>query len=84
MDLTEKNFSWITKIGCKGLDRMKRNVGGMDRVFRFAIGAAIISAGLYHKKWWGLIGIVPITTAALRRCPAYLPFGFSTFDCDKK
>ncbi|MBP1763272.1 MAG: hypothetical protein H6Q65_330 [Firmicutes bacterium] len=63
---------------------MKRNVGGVDRVFRFVIGVVIILAGLYYKSWWGLIGILPLATAALRWCPAYLPFGFTTYDRDKK
>jgi hypothetical protein len=57
---------------------MQRNVGGADRVFRLAIGAAIIGAGVYFESWWGAIGIVPILTAAIGWCPAYLPFGISS------
>lgn len=62
---------------------MKCNVGGADRVLRFAIGTAIITAGLYHRKRWGLIGIIPLATAAFRWCPAYIPFGISTCDQDQ-
>jgi hypothetical protein len=57
---------------------MKQNVGGMDRIARFVLGAAIVGAGIYFKSWWGAIGIVPLATAALGVCPAYAPFGLST------
>ncbi len=57
---------------------MTCNVGGADRVARVAAGAAILGAGAYFRSWWGLVGLVPLTTAALGWCPAYLPFGFST------
>ena len=57
---------------------MLQNVGGADRVVRVVLGLAIIAAGVYFKSWWGLIGIVPIATALVRFCPAYLPFGIKT------
>ena len=57
---------------------MVRNVGGVDRVVRVVLGVAILAAGLYYKSWWGAIGIVPLLTAALGTCPAYLPLGLST------
>lgn len=57
---------------------MKANVGGIDRIIRVIVGLAILGAGLYFKCWWGLIGIIPLLTAAFRFCPAYLPFGLST------
>lgn len=57
---------------------MKKNVGAGDRVFRILIGVMILAAGFYFKSWWGLVGIVPILTAAIGWCPAYLPFGIST------
>lgn len=63
---------------------MKPNVGGIDRIFRFLLGVAIILAGLYYHSWWGIFGIIPLATAALRFCPAYLLLGFSTCDCKKK
>jgi hypothetical protein len=31
-----------------------------------------------NARWLGLIGLVPLATAALGWCPAYLPFGIST------
>lgn len=61
---------------------MKPNVGGIDRILRYLVGLALLGAGLYFKSWWGLVGLLPIVTATVRFCPAYLPFGLST--CDVK
>jgi hypothetical protein len=63
---------------------MKANVGGIDRTLRYVAGIAILGAGLYFKSWWGLIGIVPILTATIRFCPAYLPIGLNTCEKEKK
>ncbi len=63
---------------------MKKNIGNSDRIFRIALGLAIIIIGLVAKSWWGIIGIVPITTASLGHCPAYLPFGINTCKLDTK
>jgi hypothetical protein len=57
---------------------MKCNVGSFDRWLRIGLGIVIGAAGLYFKSWFGLIGLVPVTTALVGWCPAYLPFGIST------
>jgi len=57
---------------------MKPNVGGLDRTFRIVIGLGLLASGLYFKSWWGLLGLGPLTTAFIRFCPAYLPFGISS------
>lgn len=57
---------------------MKSNVGTIDRVVRAVLGIAIGAAGLYYQSWLGLIGLVPLGTALIGWCPAYLPFGIST------
>ena len=57
---------------------MKTNIGGLDRLVRIIAGLAILGAGYYYKSWWGLIGFVPLLTAAVRFCPAYLPIGLNT------
>lgn len=57
---------------------MKANVGSADKIVRFVIGILIIALGFYFKSWWGIIGIVPIVTAALNFCPAYNLIGVST------
>ena len=55
-----------------------KNVGSADRAIRLILGLVIIAVGYYYQSWWGAIGIVPIFTALIGWCPAYLPFGIST------
>ena len=57
---------------------MKKNVGSLDRVLRLVLGLVIIALGILYQSWWGLLGILPIFTAIVNWCPAYLPFGIST------
>lgn len=54
------------------------NVGNTDRLLRLVVGTAIITLGAYYQNMWGLVGLIPITTALLRWCPAYLPFGIKS------
>lgn len=61
---------------------MTANMGTIDRMLRFIIGALILVLGVMYGSWWGAIGLVPIFTASIRWCPAYLPFGIRTCrDC---
>jgi hypothetical protein len=62
---------------------MKTNIGSLDRLVRIIVGLALLGAGYYFKSWFGLIGFVPLLTATLRFCPAYLPFGLNTCSRDK-
>lgn len=57
---------------------MKTNVGSIDRMVRVTVGLGILGAGYYFKNWLGLIGLVPLLTAFVGFCPAYLPFGLNT------
>lgn len=57
---------------------MKCNIGNTDRALRILIGLAICVVGLLKKRWWGLIGIIPLGTALVRFCPLYVPLGVST------
>jgi hypothetical protein len=60
---------------------MKANVGITDRAIRAALGVALLSLFFILEgglRWLGLIGLLPLATAALARCPAYLPFGINT------
>ena len=57
---------------------MKTNIGSLDRVIRIVIGIGILAAGYHFKSWWALAGLVPLLTAFVRFCPAYVPFGLST------
>ncbi len=57
---------------------MKQNVGTVDQIIRFIIGALIIAAGYYYNSWWGLLGLLPLATATFAFCPVYALLGIST------
>ncbi len=61
---------------------MKKNIGTIDRVIRIVLGLGILGAGYAFRSWFGLIGIIPLATAAIGNCPAYLPFGIKTCKTD--
>jgi len=50
---------------------MEENVTGIDETIRVIMGMAIIGAGIYFHSWWGIVALVPLTTAAFNYCPAY-------------
>jgi hypothetical protein len=62
---------------------MTKNVGGFDRILRAVVGVALIAwaiLGIPASGWsyLGWLGIVPLFTAAIGWCPAYVPFGIKT------
>ncbi len=60
---------------------MVKNVGGADKILRIVVGLALLSLIFIlqgNARWWGLLGLVPLGTALMGWCPAYLPFGIST------
>ena len=67
---------------------MIANVGTMDRVFRLALGVALIAAALLigwdaidgaaMKYGTLVVGIVMLATAAFRFCPLYTLLGVKT------
>jgi hypothetical protein len=57
---------------------MKRNIGTVDKIVRVALGLAAGVLGIVFNSWWGLVGLVPLATAAVGTCPIYLPLGIST------
>ena len=63
---------------------MKTNVGFLDRILRVLVGCAVLGAGYYFKTWWGLVGLVPLLTAFVAFCPAYVPFGLNTCGVKKQ
>ncbi len=55
------------------------NVGTLDQILRVVAGLVLLSlVFIGPQALWGLIGIVPIATGALRRCPAYSLIGIKT------
>lgn len=61
-----------------------RNVGGLDRNLRLALGALLILGALLGYGWWMWIGVVPLATGLMRSCPLYSIFGLSTCPMEKK
>ena len=57
---------------------METNVGSADRALRVMAGLIVIFIGIDLKSWWGIVGLLPLATAVIGWCPAYLPFGIST------
>lgn len=58
---------------------MQKNMGSIDRALRAIVGLVLIALVFVGPQTpWGWIGIVPLLTAALGWCPAYVPFGIKT------
>lgn len=57
-----------------------QNMGRADQIVRLIIGALMLSmiAFVPESGWWGLLGLVPISTAVFRHCPAYTLAGVKT------
>lgn len=55
------------------------NVGNLDRAFRILLGLALIglaAGGIVGP--WGYVGIVPLLTGLVARCPLYAALGIAT------
>lgn len=66
---------------------MKRNVGTPDQIFRVILGLALLSLLLLVEgpwRWAGLVGVVPLATAAFGFCPLYAALGLSTCSVAKE
>lgn len=64
---------------------MTMNIGNTERVIRIIAGLGLLSLLYFlegNARWLGLIGLLPITTAAFGYCPPYAWMGIST--CPKK
>ncbi len=57
---------------------MNKNVGKIDKTIRIVLGLAIVAYGVYAQNLLGLIGLVPLGTAAIGWCPLYPVCGIST------
>jgi hypothetical protein len=61
--------------------KIKKNVGGLDRILRIAAGSGLLLAGLFLFKGHSLImliGLAILVVGLAGFCPVYLPFGIST------
>ena len=58
---------------------MKRNVGGLDKAARIAVGTVLCVLALGGTIGaWGWIGLVPLLTGLFGHCPVYPLLGIST------
>ncbi len=58
---------------------LNRNMGTADRTIRAVVGLILIALAFVGPQTaWGWIGLIPLATAAVGVCPAYMPFGFKT------
>jgi membrane-associated HD superfamily phosphohydrolase len=58
---------------------MNKNVGGIDRLSRYAIGVTLIAMTLTgFIGVWGWVGLVPLFTALFGTCPLYSLLGVRT------
>ena len=62
-----------------------RNEHAVDRVVRIVLGIGLLAMVFVGPKTpFGWIGLVPVVTGALGRCPLYRLFGISTCSVDPK
>lgn len=58
---------------------MKANLGQIDRVLRFVLGALLtILAAMGVIGVWGYLGVILLATALINFCPIYRLLGIST------
>jgi len=61
------------------MNKIKKNIGCMERNIRILIGVAILGVGYYYKSYWGLVGIIPLLTAIISWCPLKTIFRCESF-----
>ncbi len=58
---------------------LPRNENTLDRGIRVVLGLALLSLTVIGPHTlWGLVGLVPLITGLMGRCPLYALFGLST------
>lgn len=58
---------------------MNVNVGNADRALRIVLGLLLIGLALFGTIGpWGYVGVIPLLTGLMSRCPAYSILGFNT------
>lgn len=64
-----------------------KNVGNIDRIIRVVLGVVLLSLFVLlegNARYLGLIGLVPLATAAIGFCPLYKIFGINTCSVNDK
>ncbi len=68
---------------------LKANIGSTDRWIRIIAGVVLLAYAIpvgfpvTGWNWVGWIGFIPLITAVVRICPAYLIFGATTCPTQK-
>lgn len=59
---------------------MKKNVGGIDRIARIAVGILLIVLAIVETFHWlaGIAGAIVLATGIFRFCSFYIPLGINT------
>lgn len=64
---------------------LTKNEGTIDRAIRVLVGLGVLSLVFVGPKTlWGLLGVVPLLTGLLGRCPLYTLLGIKTCPVTKK
>lgn len=51
---------------------MKANLGKIDRILRFVVGALLVVLAIAGViGWWGYLGVIFVATAFINFCPIY-------------
>lgn len=60
---------------------MSHNIGNLDRALRAVLGLGLLSLLVLvqsEARWWGMLGLIPLFTAAIGNCPLYSVLGMHT------
>lgn len=67
---------------------MVKNVGGIDRILRITVGAALILAFFLNTdcpyRWLYWLGLIPLVTGIFQTCPIYRFLGISSCPPDRR
>ncbi len=64
---------------------MNKNIGSTDKILRIIVGIILLSLYFFGPQTaWGLLGLIPILTALVGVCPAYIPLKINTIKKEKK
>lgn len=65
---------------------MQENIGNTERVIRVILGLALLSLLFIlegNASYWGLLGLIPLATAAVRWCPIWKLLGINTCSAEQ-
>lgn len=62
---------------------MTANIGRLDKIFRIVIGLLLLSLVFIlpdDRRWWGLLGLLPLATTVISFCPLYRLLRMNTLE----